>query len=116
MIRRDVKLARDRPSDILIFDTVANRPLPDNRRVPGSKGVPVIAGGPTDSLLGIVPPPLRAPVISLFVSQTPVPFPARPRKEDLIFQLEPPAHSRPGGKAFQVYSFHALDLGLFFRP
>jgi NADPH:quinone reductase-like Zn-dependent oxidoreductase len=68
----------------LIFDTVGNHSLSDNRRVLGSKGALVMAGGPTDSLLGILLPPLKALVMSRFVSQTLVPFVARRRKEDLI--------------------------------
>jgi NADPH:quinone reductase-like Zn-dependent oxidoreductase len=72
----------------LIFDTVGNHSLSDNRRVLGSKGALVMAGGPTDSLLGILLPPLRALVMSRFVSQTLVPFLARRRKEDLIIMQE----------------------------
>jgi NADPH:quinone reductase-like Zn-dependent oxidoreductase len=69
----------------LIFDTVGNHSLSDNRRVLGSKGALVMAGGPTDSLLGILLPLLEALVLSRFVSQTLVSFLARRRKEDLIF-------------------------------
>ena len=72
----------------LIFDTVGNHSLSDNRRVLGSKGALVMAGGPTDSLLGILLPPLRALVMSRFVSQTLVTFLARRRKEDLIIMQE----------------------------
>jgi NADPH:quinone reductase-like Zn-dependent oxidoreductase len=72
----------------LIFDTVGDHSLSDNRRVLGSKGAIVMAGGPTDSLLGILLPPLRALVMSRFVSQTLVPFLARRRKEDLIIMQE----------------------------
>jgi NADPH:quinone reductase-like Zn-dependent oxidoreductase len=72
----------------LIFDTVGNHSLSDNRRVLGSKGALVMAGGPTDSLLGILLPPLRALVMSRFVSQPLVPFLARRRKEDLIIMQE----------------------------
>jgi len=67
----------------LIFDTVGNHSLSDIRRVLGSKGILVMAGGPTDSLLGILLPLLRALVTSRFVSQTLVPFLARRNKEDL---------------------------------
>jgi NADPH:quinone reductase-like Zn-dependent oxidoreductase len=67
----------------LIFDTVGNHSLSDTRCALGSKGALVMAGGPTDSSLGILLPLLRALVMSRFVSQTLVPFMARPRKEDL---------------------------------
>jgi len=68
----------------LIFDTVGNHSLSDNRRVLASKGALVMAGGPTDSLLGILLPSIKALVMSRLVSQTLVSFLARRRKEDLI--------------------------------
>lgn len=68
----------------LIFDTVGNHSLPDNRRVLESKGALVMAGGPTDSLLGILLSSLKALVMSRLVGQTLVSFMARRRKEDLI--------------------------------
>ena len=68
----------------LIYDTVGNHSLSDNRRVLASKGALVMAGGPTDSLLGILLPSIKALVMSRLVSQTLVSFLARRRKEDLI--------------------------------
>jgi len=68
----------------LIFDTVGNHSLSDIRRVLGSRGALVMVGGPTDSLLKIILPPLRALMISLFVRQTLASFLAKRKKEDLI--------------------------------
>jgi NADPH:quinone reductase-like Zn-dependent oxidoreductase len=68
----------------LVFDTVGNHSLSENRRVLGSKGALVMAGGPTDSLLGILLSQTKALVLSRLVSQKLVSFLARRRKEDLI--------------------------------
>ncbi len=64
----------------LVFDTVGNHSLSENRRVLGSKGALVMAGGPTDNLLGILLPQLKALVLSRLVSQTLVSFLARRKK------------------------------------
>ncbi len=73
----------------LIFDTVGNHSLSDNRRVLGSKGTLVMVGAaPKGNWLGPLLPLLKALVMSRFVSQTLASFLATRSKEDLIIMQE----------------------------
>jgi NADPH:quinone reductase-like Zn-dependent oxidoreductase len=68
----------------LIFDTMGNHSLSDGRRVLGSKGTLVMVGGaPNGNWLGPLLSPLKALLMSRFVSQTLAPLLARRSKEDL---------------------------------
>jgi NADPH:quinone reductase-like Zn-dependent oxidoreductase len=68
----------------LIFDAVGNHSLSENRRVLGPKAALVLVGAPEGNWLGPLLPPLKALVMSRFVSQTLAPLMGRVRnKEDL---------------------------------
>jgi NADPH:quinone reductase-like Zn-dependent oxidoreductase len=53
----------------MIFDSIGNHPLSDYRRVMQPNGIFVIVGGPRGDWLGPLAMPLKAKVLSPFVSQ-----------------------------------------------
>jgi NADPH:quinone reductase-like Zn-dependent oxidoreductase len=72
----------------LIFDSVGNRSLSDCRRVMTTKGTYVVVGGSGGRWIGPLVPLLKAPLLSLFVSQNLVICGASMNKEDLIVLKE----------------------------
>jgi len=72
----------------LIFDLVANHSLLACRRVLNPKGIYIGAGVLGVSMIGLLARLIKAPVLSLFVSQKFVTFMARRNKEDLTFMRE----------------------------
>lgn len=67
----------------LIIDMVGNHSLLQNRQVLTPEGILVMIGGPNDGLLGPLANPIKALILSPFVSQKFVMFVAQMNKEDL---------------------------------
>ncbi len=67
----------------LIIDMVGNHSLLQNRQVLTPEGILVMIGGPSDGLLGPLASPIKALMLSPFVSQKFVMFVAQMNKEDL---------------------------------
>jgi NADPH:quinone reductase-like Zn-dependent oxidoreductase len=67
----------------LIIDMVGNHSLLQNRQVLTPEGILVMIGGPSDGLLGPLASPIKALILSPFVSQKFVMFVAQMNKEDL---------------------------------
>ncbi len=68
----------------VLFDLIGNRSLSECRRVVNPKGILLLAGGPGSRwMIGLMARPIKALVLSPFVSQKLVMFLARPNKEDL---------------------------------
>jgi len=67
----------------LIIDMVGNHSLLQNRRALTPEGTLVMIGGPSDGLLGPLASPIKALMLSPFVSQEFVMFVAQLNKEDL---------------------------------
>ena len=67
----------------LIIDMVGNHSLLQNRQVLTPEGTLVMIGGPSDGLLGPLANPIKALILSPFVSQKFVMFVAQMNKEDL---------------------------------
>lgn len=73
----------------LILDTVGNHSLLDNRRALAPRGIFVIAGGPTHgNWIGPMAVPLRALLLSPWVSQSFRPFLAQLNRDDLTVVSE----------------------------
>ncbi len=72
----------------LIIDLVGNRSLSDLRRALTPKGTLVLVGGGGGNLLGPLADPIRAFVLSRFVSQRLLPFLAKLRTTDMVFLTE----------------------------
>ena len=72
----------------LIFDSVGNRSLSDLRRVLASKGTVVIVGAAEGRWIGPMIPPLKAMLLSPFVSQTMGFFMSKRSKPDLLLLKE----------------------------
>lgn len=73
----------------LIFDCVGNHSLIAYRRVLNPKGIYIMVGAPTGRwMIGPMALPLKALVLSPFVSQKFFPFLAKPNKEDLAIMNE----------------------------
>jgi NADPH:quinone reductase-like Zn-dependent oxidoreductase len=67
----------------LIIDMVGNHSLLQNRQALTPEGILVMIGGPSDGLLGPLMNPVKALILSPFVSQKFVMFVAQLNKEDL---------------------------------
>ena len=73
----------------VLFDLIGNRSLSACRRVLNPKGIFLLAGGPGSRwMIGLMARPLKALVLSPFVSQKLVMFLARPNKDDLTIMRE----------------------------
>jgi NADPH:quinone reductase-like Zn-dependent oxidoreductase len=72
----------------LIVDLVGNRSLGDLRRVLTREGVLVLVGGGGGNWLGPLAGPVRAFVVSRFVSQRLLPFLAKLRTKDMVLLTE----------------------------
>jgi NADPH:quinone reductase-like Zn-dependent oxidoreductase len=73
----------------VLFDLIGNRSLSVCRRVLHPKGIFLLAGGPGSRwMIGLMARPLKALVLSPFVSQKLVMFLARPNKDDLTIMRE----------------------------
>ncbi len=72
----------------LIFDLVANHSVLACRRVLNPKGIYIMAGALSGRLIGFLAFPIKALVLSPFVSQKFVVFIARASKEDLTIMGE----------------------------
>ncbi len=72
----------------LIFDLVANHSVLACRRVLNPKGIYIMAGALSGRLIGFLAFPIKALVLSRFVSQKFVVFIARSSKEDLTIMSE----------------------------
>ena len=67
----------------IIIDNVGNHSLLQNRQALNPEGILVMIGGPSDGLLGPLASPIKALMLSPFVSQKFVMFVAQMNKEDL---------------------------------